>query len=132
MDNLQQIAQAQPYARLLGIKILEASDQRVVGELVVREDLCTSNGTLHGGAMMSFADVLGATGAWLALPEGAEGTTTIDSNTSMLSGPKTGSVITGVSTPIKNGRRLAIWQTELTDQTGKKVAIIRQTQLVLA
>ena len=131
MSDLKQIAEAQPYARLLGVKIIEASAERVVGELEVRAEICTSTGTLHGGAMMSFADVLGATGAWFALPEGAKGTTTVDSNTSMMSSPAAGAVVTGVSTPIKNGRRLAIWQTELTDQNGKKVAVVRQTQLVL-
>ena len=131
MQDLQQIAEAQPFARTLGVKIIEASAEKVVGELQVREQICTSTGTLHGGAMMSFADILGATGAWFALPEGAKGTTTIDSNTSMLSSPALGSTVTGISQPIKNGKRLAIWQTELTDQTGRKVAVIRQTQLVL-
>lgn len=129
--SLAQIAEAQPYARLLGVKITEATSERVVGELFIKDELCTSTGALHGGVMMGFCDVLGATGAWFALPEGANGTTTIESNTSMLSGPKAGQTITGVSTPIKIGRRLSIWQTEVTDAEGKKVCLVRQTQLVL-
>ena len=131
MDPLVQIAEAQPYAKLLGIKILEASKEKVVGELRVRDDLCTAGGTMHGGAMMSFCDVLGATGAWLAIPEGAKGTTTIESNTAFLSGPDAGSVVTGVSTPVRIGRRVSVWQTEVTDQNGKKVCLVTQTQLVL-
>lgn len=131
MDPLAQIAESQPYSKLLGIKLLEASKDKVVGELLIREDLCTAGGTMHGGCMMSFCDVLGATGAWLAIPEGAKGTTTIDSNTSFLSGPPAGTLVTGVSLPVRIGRRLSVWQTEVTDPAGKKVCLVTQTQLVL-
>ncbi|MEM1389910.1 MAG: PaaI family thioesterase [Pseudomonadota bacterium] len=129
--DLKQVAETQPYAKLLGVKLLDVSAERVVGELLIREDLCTSTGTLHGGVMMGFCDMLGATGAWFALPKGAKGTTTVESNTSMLSSPPAGQTIKGVSTPIKVGRRLSIWQTEVTDPSGKKVCLVRQTQLVL-
>lgn len=129
--DLVEIAQAQPYARLLNVNIVEASAHRVVGELLIRDELCTSNGTMHGGVMMGFCDILGATGAWLALPEGANGTTTIESNTSMMSGPKAGMTVTGISTPVKVGRKISVWQTEVTDPDGKKVCLVRQTQLVL-
>ena len=131
MDPLAQIAEAQPYSRLLGVKLLEASKERVVGELLIREELCTSGGTMHGGGMMSFCDILGATGAWLAIPEGANGTTTIDSNTAFLSGPPAGTLVRGISTPVRIGRRLSVWQTEVTDPNGKKVCLVTQTQLVL-
>ena len=131
MDPLAQIAESQPYSKLLGIKLLEATKDKVVGELLIREDLCTAGGTMHGGCMMSFCDVLGATGAWLAIPEGAKGTTTIDSNTSFLSGPPAGTLVTGVSLPVRIGRRLSVWQTEVTDPAGKKVCLVTQTQLVL-
>lgn len=131
MDPLAQIAESQPYSKLLGIKLLEASKDKVVGELLIRDELCTAGGTMHGGCMMSFCDVLGATGAWLAIPEGAKGTTTIDSNTSFLSGPPAGTLVTGVSLPVRIGRRLSVWQTEVTDPSGKKVCLVTQTQLVL-
>lgn len=131
MESLVQIAEAQPYSKLLGLKFLEASKERVVAELLIRKELCTSTGTMHGGVMMGFCDVLGATGAWLAIPEGAKGTTTIDSNTSFLSGPPEGMLVTGISTPVRIGRRLSVWQTEVTDPTGKKVCLVTQTQLVL-
>ncbi len=131
MNDLARLSEAQPFARLLGIKILEASAERVEGELLIREELCTTSGTMHGGCMMSFCDVLGATGAWFSLPEGAKGTTTIESNTAFLSGPPAGTLVTGVSTPVRNGKRLAVWQTVVTDPEGKKVCLVTQTQLVL-
>lgn len=131
MDPLADIAATVPFAGLLGIKLLEASKDKVVGTLLIRDDLCTAGGTMHGGCMMSFCDVLGATGAWLALPDGANGTTTIDSNTAFLSGPAAGTLVTGISTPVRIGRRLSVWQTLVTDPDENKVCLVTQTQLVL-
>ena len=131
MDPLAQIAESQPYSKLLGIKLLEATKDKVVGELLIREDLCTAGGTMHGGCMMSFCDVLGATGAWLAIPEGAKGTTTIESNTAFLRGPPPGTPVTGVSPPVRIGGRSSVWHTEVTDPNGTKVCLVTKNQLVV-
>ncbi|MEQ1490870.1 MAG: PaaI family thioesterase [Terricaulis sp.] len=61
-----------PFAKTLGIEIVEAAAERVVGKLLVRPELCTAGATLHGGAVMAFADSLGAIGAFLSLSEGAK------------------------------------------------------------
>jgi acyl-coenzyme A thioesterase PaaI-like protein len=53
---------------LMGVRIVEAGPERVVGELTVRPDLCTTGGVLHGGAYMAFADTLGAVGTVLNMP----------------------------------------------------------------
>src|SRR5262249_7574934 len=78
------IADMMPFAKLMGVTILEASAERVIGEIAVREELCTTGRILHGGAAMAFADTLGGVGAFLALPEGAKATTTIGSETTFL------------------------------------------------
>ena len=92
----------QPFARLLGVEIIEASEVKIVGRLLVRPDICTTFDTLHGGAIMAFADTLGATGAFLNLPLGV-GTTTMESKTNFIGGAKVGTVVTGESTPIHIG-----------------------------
>ena len=120
----------QPLARLLGVKILEADKIRVVGRLEVRPEICTSGRILHGGAIMAFADTLGATGASLNLPSGT-GTTTIESKTNFISAAPEGSVVRGESTPVHVGRRSSVWQTRITREDGKLVALVTQTQLVL-
>lgn len=84
-----------PFAKSMGVEIVEASAERVVGRLLVRPDLCTTGGTLHGGAAMAFADSLGAIGAHLSLPEGAKGTTTLESKTNFLGAAKAGATVTG-------------------------------------
>jgi 1,4-dihydroxy-2-naphthoyl-CoA hydrolase len=120
-----------PFAKLMGVTVLEASPEKVVGELTVRDDLCTSGGILHGGAAMAFADSLGAIGAFLSLPEGAAGTTTIESKTNFLGGAKVGSRIRGETTPVHRGKRTSVWQTHITTTDGKRVALVIQTQMVL-
>ena len=121
---------SQPLGRLLGIEIVEAEKTRVLGKLRVRPDICTSGRILHGGAIMAFADTLGATGASLNLPEGA-GTTTIESKTNFIGAAPEGTVVTGESMPIHVGRRSSVWQTRITRDDGKLVAMVTQTQLVL-
>jgi uncharacterized protein (TIGR00369 family) len=124
-------AHTMPFARMIGIEIDEATKERIRGRLVVRDDLCTSGGILHGGAIMSFADSLGAIGAFMTLPEGAKGTTTIESKTNFLGAAPLGKTIIGETTPIKTGRTLSVWQTRITLEGGRDVALVTQTQLVL-
>jgi len=120
----------QPLAKLIGVEIIEASKTRIVGRLFVRPDICTTFDTLHGGAIMAFADTLGATGAFLNLPPGA-GTTTMESKTNFIGGAKAGTVVTGESTPIHIGSRTSVWQTRIVREDGKLVAVVTQTQMVL-
>lgn len=129
--NLAAILAAQPFPRLMGVEIVEAGKNRVRGRLVVRPDLCTAGNILHGGAVMAFADALGATGAFLNLPEGAAGTTTIESKTNFIGAAKEGSTVDAESLPIHIGRRSSVWQTRLTRSDGKLVAVVTQTQMVL-
>ena len=120
----------QPLAKLIGVEIVEATKARVVGRLVVRPEICTTFDTLHGGAIMAFADTLGATGAFLNLPPGA-GTTTMESKTNFIGAAKVGSVVTAESLPVHIGKSRSIWQTRITREDGKLVAVVTQTQMVL-
>jgi 1,4-dihydroxy-2-naphthoyl-CoA hydrolase len=131
MDALQRLRQSPlPFATLLGIQFTSAAPERVTAELTVREDLCTRPAILHGGAIMAFADSLGAAATILNLAVGA-GTTTIESKTNFLSPAPVGSTILGETTPIHRGRRTMVWQTRITTETGRLVAVVTQTQLVL-
>jgi uncharacterized protein (TIGR00369 family) len=131
MDLLAKLnANPLPFAQLLGIEFVSAAADRVVAELTVREDLCTLPAVLHGGAIMAFADTLGAAGTVLNLPEGAW-TTTIESKTNFVAPAPVGTRLVGETTPIHRGRRTMIWQTRVTTAEGKLVALVTQTQLVL-
>jgi 1,4-dihydroxy-2-naphthoyl-CoA hydrolase len=119
-----------PFADLLGLRVVEASEEQVVAELEVRPELCTGQGVMHGGAFMAFADSLGALGTMANLPAGA-GTTTIESKTNFLGPAPVGSTIVGTATPVHRGRRTQVWQTRITSREGKLLALVTQTQLVL-
>jgi 1,4-dihydroxy-2-naphthoyl-CoA hydrolase len=131
MDALSRLKRDMlPFAELMGIEFVEASSEKVVARMRVRPDLCTRPAVLHGGAVMAFADTLGAAGTILNLPEGAW-TTTIESKTNFVAPAPEGSEVIGETTPIHRGRRTMIWQTRVSTGAGRLVALVTQTQLVL-
>jgi 1,4-dihydroxy-2-naphthoyl-CoA hydrolase len=131
MDPLSLIEEKKmPFAELLGIRILSAAPERLTAEMVVREDFCTVPAVLHGGAVMAFADSLGAYATMLNLPEGAS-TTTIESKTNFLAPAPAGTTVTGECAAVHRGRRTMVWQTRITNAQGRLLAIVTQTQMVL-
>lgn len=124
-------AEMMPFAKMMGVQVSEASAERVVGTLLVRDELCTAGGILHGGAIMAFADSLGAIGGFMSLPEGAAGTTTLESKTNFLGGAKAGVNVRGETMPVHRGKRTSVWQTKISTEDGKAVALVLQTQMVL-
>ena len=104
---------------------------REVARMLVRPDLCTLRHIIHGGAVMAFADSVGAAATVINLPEDAKGTTTIESKTNFIGGAKEGSTVIATATPVHRGRRTQVWQTRLETEDGKLVAIVTQTQMVL-
>jgi 1,4-dihydroxy-2-naphthoyl-CoA hydrolase len=115
---------------LMGVRIVEAAPERIVGELAVRPDLCTAGGILHGGAYMAFADTLGAIGTVVNMPAGKR-TTTTDSSTKFIGGARVGTTVTGECTALHRGRTTMVWQTAIRTAEGKLCAVVTQTQLVL-
>jgi len=115
---------------LLGIKFHSAEPGRVRAGLLVEDRLCTVPGILHGGAIMAFADTLGAVGTVLNLKPG-ESTTTIESKTNFLAAGKGGTTVEGDCTLLHRGRRTMVWQTRVLAPEGKLIALVTQTQAVL-
>jgi uncharacterized protein (TIGR00369 family) len=120
-----------PFAELKGVTFVEADKDRVVAKMLVRPDLCTVSHSIHGGAIMAFADSVGAAATVINLPEDAKGTTTIESKTNFIGGAKEGTFVIATATPIHRGRRTQVWQTRLETEEGRLVAIVTQTQMVL-
>ena len=114
---------------LMGVQLTEATPTRVVATLLVKRELCTAGGILHGGAHMAFADTLGAVGTVLNLPAGKR-TTTTDSSTKFIGGAAVDTTVTGDSVALHRGRTTMVWQTKLTRADGRVVAYVTQTQLV--
>lgn len=120
-----------PFAVLMGVAFSSAGKDEVVATLMVRPDLCTAGKIVHGGALMAFADTVGAAATFLNLPDGAKGTTTIESKTNFLAAGPVGQTLTAVATPVHHGARTQVWQTRITREDGRPVALVTQTQMVL-
>ncbi len=120
-----------PYARALGFTITEATSDRIVAEMTVREELGNGLGTMHGGALMTLADTMGAIATIVNIPRGAQ-TTTLESKTNFVSAAQVGMVIKAEVTAIHRGKTTQVWQTRITRADGRLVALITQTQLVLS
>jgi 1,4-dihydroxy-2-naphthoyl-CoA hydrolase len=120
-----------PFAELLGITIQSVDKDKVVAKMLVRDDLCTVGQTLHGGAVMSFADTVGAVATFINLPGDARGTTTLESKTNFLAAASVGGIVMATATPVHRGRRTQVWQTRIETGDGRLVALVTQTQMVL-
>jgi 1,4-dihydroxy-2-naphthoyl-CoA hydrolase len=128
--RIQTIAADQPpFAKLMGIKLIEVSRDRVVAEIVVREELTNRNGGLHGGAVMGIADNMGGTATFVNMPPGT-GTTTIESKTNFFAAVPAGDTIRAECTPLHRGRTTMVWQTRIIRSDGRLAAIVVQTQLI--
>ncbi|HUN50436.1 MAG TPA: PaaI family thioesterase [Candidatus Sulfotelmatobacter sp.] len=131
MDKLAEIRERiLPFAKLLGIEYVSVAPDKIVAEMLVRDDLCTRPAILHGGAIMAFADTLGAVGTVVNIPADA-GTATVESKTNFIAPAPVGSKVIGEATPVHRGKRTQIWQTRVTTPEGRLVALVTQTQMVL-
>jgi uncharacterized protein (TIGR00369 family) len=115
---------------LLGVKLTSVAPDRVLAELKVRADLCTTNDMLHGGAYMALADTLGAVGTFVNLPAGSR-TTTTDSSTKFIGAAKVDTTVSAECVALHRGRTTQVWQTSIRSQDGKLCAVVTQTQLII-
>jgi 1,4-dihydroxy-2-naphthoyl-CoA hydrolase len=123
----EQFRDSMPFFALLGVELIEASPELVVGRLDYAPELCTAGALLHGGALVALADGCGGVCAFLNLPDGAIGTATIESKTNFLRGVREGAV-TASTRPLHAGRTTIVIETELARADGALAAKVTQTQ----
>lgn len=114
---------------LLGMRFVQLDPDRVVAELTIRDNLRTVGGALHGGTLMAFADTVGAAATIVNLTGGAT-TTTLESKTNFFAAGRAG-VVRAEATPLHKGRRTHVWQTRITDESGRMLSLTLQTQMVI-
>ena len=124
------LSRMMPFASRCGVVVVDASPREVRGELAWSPDLCTANAVMHGGALMTLADTLGAACAFLNLPPGAT-TSTIESKTNFFRALRKGRA-RGVATPLHVGSTVIVVQTDIRDDEGRRIALVIQTQAVRA
>jgi 1,4-dihydroxy-2-naphthoyl-CoA hydrolase len=131
-DNLELVERVlgMMFPKVIGMKLLEVSPDRLRAELVVTPEICTTGETLHGGAIMTVGDFLGASGTFLSLPRDA-GTTTLESKTNFVSSARVGDKVLATAEPVHKGKSTQVWRTTVTREDGRLIAIVTQTQMVL-
>jgi uncharacterized protein (TIGR00369 family) len=121
---------AMPLCDTLDMRAKAAGPEQVWVEIDWAPGLCTSNGLLHGGIIMALADSAGGACTYFNLPEGAVGTTTIESKTNFLGAVREG-VAVASARPLHVGRSTIVVETVVTDGRDRPVAKVTQTQLIL-
>ena len=122
--------QAMPFARKLNVEAVAVQPGEVRARLAWSEDVCTTGGVMHGGAIMTLADSTGALCAFMNLPEGASGTSTIESKTNFLRAVRAGHA-EAISRPLHTGKTVVVVETDVVDAEGRMCARVTQTQAVL-
>jgi 1,4-dihydroxy-2-naphthoyl-CoA hydrolase len=131
MDALEQLSAARHLPHRMGVVVVEASPERVVGTMPV-EGNTQVYGLLHGGASCVLAETLGSVGAMLyAVREGYGLAVGVDINATHHRAVRTGTV-TGVATPVHLGRSMASYEIVITDEAGRRVCTARLTCAVRA
>jgi uncharacterized protein (TIGR00369 family) len=129
MDLTAFIRETMPFCASLGVRGVRNDAESVELEMDWSASLCTAGDVLHGGALMSLADSAGAACAFANLPEGAAGTSTIESKTNFLGAVRTGTV-RAVARPLHVGSTTIVVETEVSSE-GRLIAKTTQTQIVL-
>jgi 1,4-dihydroxy-2-naphthoyl-CoA hydrolase len=133
MENIIKMIQAAHSNLLpghLGMQVIKATTEEVVGTLEIKENLCTIGEVAHGGAIMAFADTMGAICSFLNMPPNSR-TTTIESKTNLIRSGKLGETLTARSKLLNKGRTLMLLYTEIQDSQEQLIAVVIQTQFVI-
>jgi 1,4-dihydroxy-2-naphthoyl-CoA hydrolase len=115
---------------LLGVEVAAVEDGRVALRLPVRSDLLAPNGYLHAGTVVALADTACGYGCFASLPEGGTGFTTIELKTNFLGTAREGT-LECEATRVHGGRTTQVWDATVRDESGKRLALFRCTQLIL-
>jgi 1,4-dihydroxy-2-naphthoyl-CoA hydrolase len=128
--DLGRLLESMPFAVATGVVLERAAPREVTGSLAWAPERCTAGGSMHGGALMTLADSVGAVCAFLNLPPGATGTATTSSTTSFLRALRRGSAH-ATARPLHVGRTSVVLVVEVVDDGGALVAHVTQSQVVL-
>jgi 1,4-dihydroxy-2-naphthoyl-CoA hydrolase len=116
---------------LIGVEIMQTEKGRLASRLELRDELLAPNGYLHAATVVALADTSCGYGCFVNLPEGAEGFTTVELKSNFL-GTKREGVISCEAILVHSGRATQVWDaTVADDESGKKLALFRCTQMIL-
>ena len=119
-----------PFTNVVGVELITSAPEEVRGRLAWHASRCTAGGVMHGGSLMTLADTCGAMCAFLNLPEGSVGTSTIEMKINFFRAVRAGHV-EARTRPLHAGKMTVVVETDLFDSDQRHVARVSQTQAVL-
>ena len=115
---------------LVGVEVTNVENGVVRAQLPLREHHLAPNGYLHAAAVIALADTACGYGCILSLPDGATGFTTIELKTNFLRTARDGTIECEARL-VHGGRTTQLWDAEVMDADGRRLALFRCTQLLL-
>ncbi|MBI4613866.1 MAG: PaaI family thioesterase [Planctomycetes bacterium] len=102
------------FSALLDAKILEATARRVKVSMEVTDRVRQSLGVVHGGALVTLADIAATYGAYVAGREGFDQVTT-GMTVHFLRGVREGTLV-AVARPLRVGKRTSVWEVRIDEE----------------
>ncbi|KPB04769.1 hotdog fold thioesterase [Bacillus sp. CHD6a] len=115
---------------LLGIEIVELSEERAVATMPVDKRTHQPFGLLHGGASVALAETIASIGTFNMIDKETEICVGLEINANHLKGKKDG-VVTAIGTPLHRGKSTMVWDIKIVDEEDALICISRCTMAIL-
>ncbi len=116
---------------LIGFRVVNLEENKLVAEVDLRPELLAPNGFLHAATIVALADTACGFGCIAHLPEGAENFTTVELKTNFLGTAREGTIM-AITQPVHLGNSTQVWDAVVSRKTdGRQIALFRCTQMVL-
>ena len=114
----------------IGIEITDIGDDFICGKMPVDERTTQPFGLLHGGASVALAETLGSIGGGIKVYSNNETVVGIEINANHLKSARDGWVY-GKATPIRIGKKIQVWNIEITNKDDDLICVSRLTLAVI-
>ncbi len=111
---------------LYGLEILEASDEEVRAQVVVRDEVKQPMGLVHGGLFASVAESMCSAATHMAVVAEGKSAQGLSNQTSFLR-PITEGTVHARALRRHRGRTTWVWEVEITDDAERLCALVRMT-----
>lgn len=116
----------------LGIEFTHISENKITATMPVDARSIQPFGILHGGASVVLAETLCSVGGWFLLDDDSKTVVGVEINANHVRSVPNGGMVTGTARPVHTGRKIQVWETEITDENGKLVCTSRCTLAVVS
>lgn len=114
----------------LGIEITEFGPDYVKARMPVDHRTRQPMGLLHGGASVVLSESVGSMASWLTLGDQNVKVVGIEVNANHLKSVSKG-FVTSITKPVRLGKTLHVWNTEIFDEKGELLCISRLTVMII-